>query len=140
MRGVEGKNFLVSGGLEFNLEANDNLDMIITASNEGLVELEKNYKAAMINPQAIHIEAIESTRGFLAEHTQVITPNSVLNEGYKWALIGANRFYVDTPGLGQSLVAGYSTINFEFSLKCIYDQSTAMTFPFFGKLSSKYPF
>ena len=45
----------------------------------------------------------------MAEHTQVITPNSVLNEGYRWALIGANRFYVDTPGLGQSLVAGYST-------------------------------
>jgi len=109
LMGVEGENFLVSGGLEFNLEANDNLDMIITASNEGLVELEKNYKAAIINPQAIHIEAIESTRGFLAEHTQVITPNSVLNEGYRWALIGANRFYVDTPGLGQSLVAGYST-------------------------------
>ena len=109
LRGVEGENFLVSGALEFNLEMNDNLDMIITASNQGMVELEKEYRAAVIDPEAMLIEAKESTSGFLAEHTQVTTPDSVVNEGYKWSLIGANRFYVDTPGVGKSLVAGYST-------------------------------
>ncbi|MBN4081381.1 hypothetical protein JYT44_03350, partial [Caldithrix abyssi] len=109
LRGVEGEHFLISGALEFNLKMNDNLDMIITASNQGMVELEREYRAAVINPEAILIEARESTRDFLAEHTQVTTPDSVFNEGYKWSLIGANRFYVDTPGVGKSLVAGYST-------------------------------
>jgi glycogen debranching enzyme len=45
----------------------------------------------------------------MAGSLQVTSPDSVFNLGYRWALEGSDRFYVNTPGLGKSLVAGYAT-------------------------------
>ncbi|MCF8236299.1 MAG: hypothetical protein K9H15_15760 [Bacteroidales bacterium] len=39
----------------------------------------------------------------------ISTPDAQFNEGYLWALVATDQFFVHTPGLGKSLTAGYAT-------------------------------
>ena len=68
-----------------------------------------DFKSAITNPQKIYDAAYENVNSFFDKSLSITTPDQNFNEGYKWALIGTNRFFVNTPGLGKSLVAGYST-------------------------------
>ena len=39
----------------------------------------------------------------------ITSPDASFNKGYRWAVVSANKFFVHTPGMGKSLVAGYAT-------------------------------
>lgn len=101
--------FMVGVLAEYDLKANDNLDLVITATNEGIEEAGKSYKAAMANPEKIRNKTKEYTDEVINNSLIINTPDDNFNLGYKWALIGSDRFFANTPGLGKSLMAGYST-------------------------------
>ena len=109
IRGIETNKFFVGASAQYDLKKNDNLDFIITATNEGLTKAKEEHRTAVENPEKIYNQAVNLTRDFLNQSLMITTPDKDFNQGYRWALIGTNRFFVNTPGLGKSLVAGYST-------------------------------
>jgi len=91
------------------LETNDNVDVIISAGSEGAVRAISSYQEAQFNPYEVFTDAFEYKRDIMESSLKINTPDSVFNLGYQWAIEGTDRFYVNTPGLGKSLVAGYAT-------------------------------
>lgn len=108
-KGIATDNFTIGSLAQYNLEMNDNIDFIIAAANEARDLTFKNYSEALINPEKIYADASDCSKKFLSESLIITTPDENFNEGYKWSLIGTDRFFVNTPGLGKALVAGYST-------------------------------
>lgn len=107
--GIETEKLQVSALLRFRLGMNENLDFILAGSNEGYNTTAEYYRKAAANPEAVFKAAKEHYSGFLDNKLMLITPDAVFNEGYRWALVATDRFFVRTPGVGSSLVAGYST-------------------------------
>lgn len=108
-KGIPTENFTLGAFAQYSLEMNDNIDFVIAAANEGPDLTFKNYSEALTNPEKIYTDASEYSKKFLNESLIITTPDKDFNEGYKWALLGTDRFFVNTPGLGKALVAGYST-------------------------------
>ncbi|HKI79070.1 MAG TPA: GH116 family glycosyl hydrolase, partial [Ignavibacteriaceae bacterium] len=99
----------VAGLFEFNLEMNDNFDITISGTDEGKNETDEFYKIGIMNTEKIYNSTTKYYSDFLKNQLMITTPDKEFNEGYRWALVGTDRFFVNTPGIGRSLVAGYST-------------------------------
>ncbi|MBL7103825.1 MAG: hypothetical protein ISS18_05795 [Bacteroidales bacterium] len=108
---IASDDFQAAGLFRFKLEQDEQFDIVISASNVNPEETINNYIKAISNPQNICNNTKNYYQEFLSGSLEIITPDSTFNEGYKWALIATDRFFVNTPGLGKSLVAGYSTTN-----------------------------
>lgn len=91
------------------LENGDAVDIVIAASNEGLKNTISTYKKFVKDPEMVFRQSKKYYQKLLENKLQINTPDTVFNEAYQWALIGTDRFFVNTPGLGKSLVAGYAT-------------------------------
>ncbi len=66
-----------------------------------------SYRSLMENPGREYERQAEHFAGLLATSAMVSTPDSSVNDGYRWALVGTDRFVVETPKLGTSLMAGF---------------------------------
>ncbi len=99
----------VAGQMVFNLKMNDNLNVIISGTDEGFKAATDYYKKAAFSAKVIYENTTKYYRNLLCNILMITTPDENFNTGYKWALVGTNRFFVNTPGIGKSLVAGYST-------------------------------
>lgn len=98
------------GGLNvFDVSINDNFDVIIVGTNEGKEKAIEYYKLAIQNPLNTYENTSSYYENFLEKNLMITTPDKNFNEGYRWAMIGTDKFFVNTPGIGKSLVAGYST-------------------------------
>ncbi|NJD21352.1 MAG: hypothetical protein FIA82_01605 [Melioribacter sp.] len=102
-RGIKTDKILIGALAEIDLNTEDKIDFIIHASTEMPLADDKS------SPEKIYKDALSGTQKFLNNSLMITTPDKNFNEGYRWALIGTDRFFVDTPDLGKSLVAGYST-------------------------------
>jgi len=84
-------------------------DVVFVAGNEGKGVAVKEYKRVVANPKSVFYSSQKYYKDYLSSHTTIETPDSFFNEAYRWALISAAQFEVETPGLGTSLMAGYSS-------------------------------
>ncbi|MFA7229300.1 MAG: GH116 family glycosyl hydrolase, partial [Melioribacteraceae bacterium] len=109
LNGTDTDKTIAAAYAHFNLKPDDNLDIVISASSEGIQKTVDEYRSAASDPEKIYRSAALYSEKFLNSALMVTTPDKDFNEGYKWALIGSDRFFVNTPGIGKSLVAGYST-------------------------------
>ena len=107
--GIDSEKFQASGLMEIDLKMNDNLDIVLCGTDQGIKEAINEYSSAMNNPEEIYKGTSSYYQDFLSKQLSIESPDSNFNEGYKWALIGTDRFFVNTPTIGKSLVAGYST-------------------------------
>lgn len=107
--GIETDEFKVSGLLKMDLKMNDNFDIVISGTNEGIDKTVEAYKYALQEPQNIYLNTINYYNKFLDTTLIVISPDPIFNKGYLWSLIGTEKFFVNTPQIGKSLVAGYAT-------------------------------
>jgi len=115
LTGISTEEFVAGGLISFPLKNEEELSVIVAAASKigtmpSTVEASKSYIKAAKNPGAVYNQAFEHYRDLLEKNSLLITsPDPVFNGGYRWALTGTDRFFVHTPGLGKSLVAGYST-------------------------------
>jgi glycogen debranching enzyme len=112
LNGIPTNEFIIMAQAAADLEMNDGLDVVIAASGEGLKHVVRTYLRALRGPQRVYLETVAYTRAVLSDHLMITTPDAVFNEGYRWAVTAADRFFVHTPGVGHSLVAGYSTTRY----------------------------
>ena len=94
---------------ELNPESEGKLNITISGSNLGQSDALQNYRKLLGNPQTIYDEAFSHYKNLLENSLTITSPDKEFNQLWKWAIIGTDRFWVNTPDLGTALVAGYST-------------------------------
>ncbi|HSD64138.1 MAG TPA: GH116 family glycosyl hydrolase, partial [Ignavibacteriaceae bacterium] len=108
-KGIETDKLQAACLMQINLQMNDNLDVFITGTDEGFNIASDYYKKTALSANAVYENTVKYYNDFLNNTLMITTPDENFNTGYRWALIGSERFFVNTPGIGKSLVAGYST-------------------------------
>lgn len=108
-KGIPTGEIKVAGLLSYPLKMNDRLDVVYAATNEGGKTTERYFDTAIRKPRMIFDRARNHTDSLLTHSLLITGPDPDFNRGYRWALIATDRFFVNTPGMGKSLVAGYST-------------------------------
>ncbi len=69
----------------------------------------KSLMKALVDPAAVRLEAVRHYKRLLDSMVTVESPDREFNDLMRWALVGTDRFLVRTPGVGEGLLAGYST-------------------------------
>ncbi|HEX2847201.1 MAG TPA: GH116 family glycosyl hydrolase [Chitinophagaceae bacterium] len=93
----------------FSLKGEKAFNIYIMGSSSNLdeaVQLYSNNIAVMNN---LHEKTSDYYRGLLKGYLNIHTPDSLFNTGYNWALARINQYQQTTPGIGNSLMAGYGT-------------------------------
>jgi glycogen debranching enzyme len=80
-----------------------------SGSGNGERDAEGGFRRLVRNPAAAHARQASHFRKLFAKRTMVTSSDSLVNEAYRWALAGTDRFRAWTPGTGLSLMAGYGT-------------------------------
>ena len=109
LTGTQTDAFAAGAMAQFALEPDESMNIMIGATNQGLEETYAAYKPYIDDTEKIRRNSRRYYQDLLADKLMIESPDPVFNEAYKWAVIGTDRFYVHTPGLGKSLVAGYGT-------------------------------
>jgi glycogen debranching enzyme len=109
LTGDKSDAFAAGAMAQFALEPDESMNIVIGATNQGLEKTFSAYRPYIKDTEKIRRNSSQYYQDLLADKLMIESPDPVFNEAYKWALIGTDRFYVHTPGLGKSLVAGYGT-------------------------------
>jgi len=108
-QGIPTGKIQVAGLLCYKLEMNDNIDVVFSASVDGFDSTFSRFSKTIHAPGRIYLNAMDHSRDILSGNLMITTPNQDFNTGYRWALLATDRFFVNSPGMGKALVAGYST-------------------------------
>ncbi len=85
------------------------LNFAIVGTNWGHREALQTYVQLLQGPEK-ELNRLKAHTDSLFSHMVVFhTPDEAFNRWWKWALVGTDRFLVNTPGVGTALVAGYAT-------------------------------
>jgi len=87
-------------------------DIVLGTSATGVTEAISAYRRAINAPDAVYAAAVDYAKSLFNGKLTITSPDENFNTGYKWALVGTDRFIVNTPGVGRSLVAGYATTDY----------------------------
>ena len=85
------------------------LNFGIVGTNTGQIDAVRDYHKLLLHPQKIYDEAQDYYQNLLTEMVSIQTPDPEFNVLWRWAIIGTEKFFVHTPGVGTGLLAGYST-------------------------------
>ena len=100
--------FSLMAGQLYELQEKDILDVVFACGSEGISTTRSEYMDAMHDPSNIFVESKAYYEKLGGSKLSIISPDENFNMGYAWALAATDKFFVETPGLGTSLVAGYN--------------------------------
>lgn len=96
----------------FQLKSADRFDIVITASEQGYKKAVDTYRKVIPRPQWVLLSSLRHYENLFKSRTVIHSNDERFNQGYQWSLIGSDRFFINTPGVGRSLAAGYATTAF----------------------------
>ena len=100
----------VGAGLRFAVGGKSaTFSIVIAGSDGGEKEAIGTYRSLVTRPGAVLKHQAKYFRDLFRNSTMIESPDQQFNEGYQWALVGTDRFFVETPKLGTSLMAGFGT-------------------------------
>ena len=99
----------VNAALSLDASGHPACDLVMAAGSEGMAPALAAYKKAIKAPQALYTRSAAQWQRYLENTVSVVTPDSVFNEGYRWATVSAGQFLAETPGIGAALMAGYAS-------------------------------
>ncbi|MEE4255483.1 MAG: GH116 family glycosyl hydrolase [Bacteroidales bacterium] len=100
--------FEIGAMMQFSLGSKDQMDIIFAAGSEGRDSVAEAYMDALLDPEQVYRDAVKHYEDLFKNSLMISTPDENFNIGYRWALAATDRFFVTTPGLGTSIVAGYN--------------------------------
>jgi glycogen debranching enzyme len=109
IEGISSTDKIISGYFRYPLQMNDNVDLVYAATSEGEKSTIDYFDGFVRNPKRIMDRAKQHTDSLLSQNLLITGPDTNFNRGYRWAMLATDRFFVTTPGMGSSMVAGYST-------------------------------
>lgn len=99
----------VAAGFLCRVPGGSSLVVTFSGSTTGEAEAERSYRTFLKNPPAVLASQTGHFRSLESATTQIISPDNDFNAGYRWAVAATDRFFAETPGVGASFLAGYST-------------------------------
>lgn len=108
-QGVATEKLQVASSVAYDVAGRQALDLFLVAGNEGMQKTVAEYAAAMQAPQEILGASADYYAGYLDNTLSILTPDTAFNEGFRWATLSSAQFIARTPGVGTSLMAGYSS-------------------------------
>lgn len=99
----------IAASMAYDVQGVKAMDMFLVAGNEGVDNAIATYSAVAENPSQVLETSQAYYEKYLDECVSVHTPDSVFNDGFKWATLSSAQFIVETPGIDKSLMAGYSS-------------------------------
>ena len=110
--GTPDQGLRVALTMETVMEPESMADVVLGTSATGVTEAVSAYRRAAMKPDAVYAAAVDYAKSLFNGKLTITGPDANFNTGYKWALVGSDRFIVNTPGVGRSLVAGYATTDY----------------------------
>lgn len=101
--------FQVSATASVDLREHAAVDILLSAGSMSMEAARMEYGKASTFPLRIYRKAVNHYQKIFNQYLSLNSPDPVFNEGFQWAIAATDRFFVETPGLGTSLVAGYAT-------------------------------
>jgi len=97
----------------FQFDASDistqSLNVYFLAGSEGIAATMDLLKTRKQKFNELFLNANSYYKSLLKNYLVIESPDSVFNEGYKWALLRTDQFLQETPGVGTNLMAGFGT-------------------------------
>lgn len=110
LAGTPSNRVEVGIGMRFTFsERTAELLVTFAGSDQGPGEAVAAYRRASKHPASLLSTQVEHFRHLFNTSTLVTSPDDRFNDAYRWALAALDRFMVQTPALGTSLVAGFGT-------------------------------
>lgn len=99
----------VQAAASFRMSDDFVLHLVVSASNGNDPNLKKIHTRALRKPQQIYLASKGYYRDLFHNKLIISSPDDFFNKAYHWALIGVDRHFANTPGIGQSFLAGIGT-------------------------------
>lgn len=109
VKGVPTNKLQTASSVSYNVRNDNALDIVMASGCNGVRQMVELYADKIANAQQIYTSSAAYYDDYLTKKLQITTPDTVFNEGFKWAQISTAQFIVETPGLGTSVMAGYSS-------------------------------
>ncbi len=81
----------------------------IAGGLQSLSRVSSLYRALLVDPAEVIQQQQMYYDSLLTHSLQLETPDKHLNYAYRWAVVGLDRFKIQTPGVGDGLMAGFGT-------------------------------
>ncbi len=85
------------------------IPIVIAGSTDGRAKAVETYNKLLSNALSLYENNVKYYENFLAQTTQVTTPDERLNQAFAWAKIGTEKGVATNPFLGTGLLAGFRT-------------------------------
>lgn len=92
----------------YDIDAGGDLNLVMTGGSGGY-DAVSDHAALLARPARAHDAARRACEGLIGGSVAIRSPDAEFNELFAWAIVGTDRFAVNTPGVGEGLLAGYST-------------------------------
>jgi glycogen debranching enzyme len=103
---------MVAGAWVFDVDSSGALDIILASGEGHQDEFFYAYQHAIAAPSEFIQEALDYYQGLSDRYLMIESPDENFNKGYEWALVNTDKFMVETPGIGTTLMAGFSSTDF----------------------------
>lgn len=94
---------------EFSVKNNNNLNVYILGSSKSLQDAVTIFGGNQPQLSKLFDESNAYYNKLLTSHLTFTTPDTLFNNGYRWALARTDQFLQTTPGVGTALMAGFGT-------------------------------
>ncbi len=94
---------------ELNEHNDGMMNIAIVGTNTGREDAVSCYHELLRDPQKVYDVAYQHYQDLLNRVVTLDTPNEEFNRLWNWTIIGTDKFFAYTPGIGSALLAGYST-------------------------------
>jgi hypothetical protein len=81
----------------------------LAGTDRGQSEALAAFRSLLQDPRLAYEKMVKHCLDLFENRVMIESPDPEFNRLWPWALVGADRFVVKTPGLGTALTAGYST-------------------------------
>ncbi|MEO8109465.1 MAG: GH116 family glycosyl hydrolase [Ginsengibacter sp.] len=85
------------------------LNIYIMGSSESVTDAAQLFDDNKQNMSRLFERSNQYYTNLLKTHLHFITPDTLFNNGYQWALARTDQFLQTTPGIGTALMAGFGT-------------------------------
>ena len=90
-------------------DKNPFLTVCLAGTDQGAAEAEVAHRRLLGDPRLAYDILTKHYRDLFENRVMIEGPDPEFNRLWPWALVGADRFVTETPGLGTALTAGFST-------------------------------
>ena len=109
LMGTSATQNLVSLAALYALTPEQPLTVCLAGTDRGRDEALAAYRRLLGDPRLAHDILTKHCRDLFENRVMIEGPDAEFNRLWLWALVGADRFVTETPGLGTALMAGFST-------------------------------